>query len=279
MIALPIKCDKEPEGREAIVSESIFTEKLEEWRKNQEQPWNLLRYRLTERNLLDAVGEHGPLQILDVGGGDGRDALPLARRGHTVTLVDYVPEMLAEAERRAAETGVAARIQTRLVDLATGTLPVAAGTFDVVLCHNVIQYLAAPQPVLAACAAALRPAGWLSLLVPNPASEPLRLALQQHDLPGALASLDSSTHRNFLFDAEVHLHDLPALFAMLEGAGLGVADYCGVRCVNDYMRDDARKFSADGFEQLTALELAMGRRSPYRDIARLWQILARPRTA
>ena len=27
----------------------------------------------------------------------------------------------------------------------------------------------------------------------------------------------------------------------------------GVRCVNDYMRDDARKFSADGFEQLTAL--------------------------
>jgi len=258
-----------------IVNATDFAGKLDAWRRNQEQPWNLLRYRLVEATLLGAIGERGPLQVLDVGGGDGRDALPLARLGHTVTVMDYVPEMLAEAERRAAEAGVGDRIATRLVDLAAGTLPVAAGAFDVVLCHNVIQYLADPQPVLAACAAALRPAGCFSLLVPNPASEALRLALQQHDLPGALAALDSTTHRNILFGAEVRLHDLPALFAMLEAAGFDVVDYYGVRCVNDYMGDDARKFSTEGFEQLLALEQAMGRRSPYRDIARLWQILAR----
>ncbi|MCB0060224.1 MAG: methyltransferase domain-containing protein [Caldilineaceae bacterium] len=252
-----------------------FAGKLDAWRRNQEQPWNLLRYRLVEATLLGAIGERGPRQVLDVGGGDGRDALPLARLGHTVTVMDYVPEMLAEAERRAAEAGVADRIATRLVDLAAGTLPVAAGAFDVVLCHNVIQYLADPQPVLAACAAALRPAGCFSLLVPNPASEALRLALQQHDLPGALAALDSTTHRNILFGAEVRLRDLPVLFAMLEAAGLAVVDYYGVRCVNDYMDNDERKFSAEGFEQLLALEQAMGRRSPYRDIARLWQIVAR----
>ena len=262
-----------------IVNAADFAGKLDAWRHNQEQPWNRLRYHLVEANLLEAIGAAGAvggLAILDIGGGDGRDALPLARLGQTVTVMDYVPEMLAEAKRRAAEADVADRITTRLVDLATGTLPVAAGAFDVVLCHNVIQYLADPQPVLAACAAALRPAGWFSLLVPNPASEALRLALQQHDLSGALASLDSTTQRNILFGAEVRLHGLPALFAMLEAAELDVVDYYGVRCVNDYMGDDARKFSAEGFEQLLALEQAMGRRSPYRDIARLWQILARP---
>lgn len=262
-----------------IVNAADFAGKLDAWRHNQDQPWNRLRYRLVEANLLAVIGSAGAdggLVILDIGGGDGRDALPLARLGHTVTVVDYVPEMLAEAERRAAEAGVDDRIATRLVDLAGGRVPVATGAFDVVLCHNVIQYLADPQPVLAACVAALRPAGWFSLLVPNPASEALRLALQQHDLPGALAALDSSTHRNLLFGAEVRLHDLPALFALLEGAGLAVVDYFGVRCVNDYMGDDARKFSAEGFTQLLALEQAMGKRSPYRDIARLWQILARP---
>lgn len=72
----------------------------------------------------------------------------------------------------------------------------------------------------------------------------------------------------------MRLLDRPALWALLTAAGLTPVETYGVRCVNDYIREDAVKFSVEGFEQLLALELAMGQRSPYRDIARLWQIMA-----
>ncbi len=154
-------------------------------------------------------------------------------------------------------------------------LPVAPGAFDLVFCHNVLQYLPDPLPLLRTMGRALQPGGWLSLLVPDPASEALRLALQQHDLPAVFASLDATTHRNLLFDAEVRLLDRPALWALRTAAGLTPVETYGVRCVNDYIREDAVKFSGEGCAQLLALELAMGQRSPYRDIARLWQIVVR----
>ena len=43
----------------------------------------------------------------------------------------------------------------------------------------------------------------------------LRQALQQHDLRAARASLDATTHRTILFDAEVHLVELPALLSLI----------------------------------------------------------------
>ncbi|MFZ1768881.1 MAG: methyltransferase domain-containing protein [Caldilinea sp.] len=259
----------------AGVEPSLFATKFAAWQQSQEQPWNRLRYLLVEANLQRLIGDRASLRVLDVGGGDGRDALSLAKQGHSVLILDYVSEMLAAAARRAAEAGVQDRIDVQLADVGAGDLPVVPDSYDLVLCHNVLQYLRDPAPLLHASAAALRPGGWLSLLVPNPASEALRQALQQHDLRAARASLDATTHRTILFDAEVHLVELPALWDRLAAAGLVPVDYYGVRCVNDYLHDDERKFSEEGFVQLLALELAMGQRSPYRDIARLWQIIAR----
>ncbi|MBE2236553.1 MAG: methyltransferase domain-containing protein [Caldilineaceae bacterium] len=259
----------------ADVDPSLFANKFAAWQHSQEQPWNRLRYLLVEATLRRLIGDQASLHVLDVGGGDGRDALPLARQGHTVLVLDYVSEMLAAATQRAAEAGLQERVAVQLANVGAGDLPVVPGSYDLVLCHNVLQYLHNPARLLQASAAALRPGGWFSLLVPNPASEALRQALQQHDLCAARASLDAATHRTILFDADIHLVERPALWNMLAAANLTPIDYYGVRCVNDYLHDDERKFSEEGFVQLMALELAMGQRSPYRDIARLWQIVAR----
>jgi S-adenosylmethionine-dependent methyltransferase len=71
-------------------------------------PWGRLRYAIAEANLarhLDGLGE-GPLRILDLGGGDGGDAIRLAARGHHVTIADYAPAMLAAAAERASAHGL-----------------------------------------------------------------------------------------------------------------------------------------------------------------------------
>ena len=51
-----------------------------------------------------------PLRVLDLGGGTGGTAVPLAAAGHDVTVVDPSPDALASLRRRAAETGTAERV-------------------------------------------------------------------------------------------------------------------------------------------------------------------------
>lgn len=247
---------------------------LAAWRSNQDQPWNRLRYQMVEANLRRCIGGQAALHVLDAGGGDGRDALALARLGHHVLIIDRAPTLLAAAQRSAAAAGLAHHIRTQAADIAGGDLPCDKAGFDLVLCHNVLQYLDEPQHLLRALARSLRAGGLLSLLIPNPASETLRLAIRQHNFDAALASLDAETHRNLFYGVDMQLYDLQTLWSMVADVGLARVAYFGVRCINDYIVDDQVKFSAAGFDHLAALEQAMGARSPYRDVARMWQIIA-----
>ena len=47
-----------------------------------------------------------PQEVLDLGVGEGRNAVHLARQGHTVTAADYSSEGLRKTERLAADAGV-----------------------------------------------------------------------------------------------------------------------------------------------------------------------------
>src|SRR5919199_5263013 len=59
---------------------------------------------------LEAVaGLRPPMRILDLGCGQGRHSIELARRGYEVTGLDQSPVLLAEAKHRAAEAGVNVR--------------------------------------------------------------------------------------------------------------------------------------------------------------------------
>src|SRR5436305_2079511 len=103
------------------------------------------------------------LTVLDVGGGTGGFAVPLAEAGHRVTVVDASPDALAALTRRAAEAGVADRITAvqgdgdRLAELA------APGSADLILCHSLLEVVDDPTEVVAALAATLRPGGAASL--------------------------------------------------------------------------------------------------------------------
>ncbi|PWU61944.1 SAM-dependent methyltransferase, partial [Micromonospora globispora] len=58
--------------------------------------WAVLRDELARR-----TGER--LTVLDIGGGTGGFAVPLAEAGHWVTVVDASPDALAALTRRAAD--------------------------------------------------------------------------------------------------------------------------------------------------------------------------------
>src|SRR2546425_12444821 len=80
--------------------------------------------------ILDLVlGGRGKLDALDAGCGTGFLTFELAARGHRVTGVDFAPAMIAEARRKAAERGVAVRLEEADAE----QLPFAPGSFDLAI--------------------------------------------------------------------------------------------------------------------------------------------------
>src|SRR3954468_17027649 len=103
------------------------------------------------------VGAGTPLRVLDVGGGSGMFAVPLARLGHDVTVVDPSADALATLRRRADTAGAGERVRGVQGDgdLLHEVLPAAdAGSdgddtgYDLALCHYVLEVVDDPAVTL-----------------------------------------------------------------------------------------------------------------------------------
>jgi ubiquinone/menaquinone biosynthesis C-methylase UbiE len=81
-------------------------------------------------------------RVLDLGGGPGRYAIELARRGHRVVLADLSPELLEVARRRVAEADLPGVESFDVVD-ATDLGRYADGSFDAVVALGPFYHLVA----------------------------------------------------------------------------------------------------------------------------------------
>lgn len=106
----------------------------------------------------------GAPRVLDVGGGSGTWAVPLAAAGCPVAVVDTSPNALATLSRRAREAGVTERITPLHGDVDTLAEVAPADGADLVLGHGLLEVVDRPGPVLAALAAAAAPGGAVSVL-------------------------------------------------------------------------------------------------------------------
>jgi S-adenosylmethionine-dependent methyltransferase len=232
------------------------------------------------------------LDIVDVGAGTGGFAVSMASLGHRVTVVDPSPDALAAARWRAAEAGVTlTEVQGEAVDLPAlvgepGTAGTDAGTgADLVICHNVLEYVDAPDAALAAVARVLRPGGTVSVLAANTVAAVLQRALAGryaealgllpgHVSPGtaapgavppvvAGAGKAPSVTRRFT---------LPELTALIERAGLRVGEAHGIRIFSSLLPGAGADLAA--VEALRELEDAAATCPPLRDIAARLHVLA-----
>jgi SAM-dependent methyltransferase len=243
--------------------------------------WDVLREVVSAR-----AAETGrtALDIVDVGGGTGGLAVPFACLGHHVTVVDPSPDALAAAQRRAAEAGaVLAAVQGEAAGLDTVAGAAAA---DLVICHNVLEYVDSPADAMTAIARVLRPRATVSVLASNAVAAVLHRALagrfteallllarggdppEPPDLggkpfpPNPLGPLDAP--RRFT---------LPGLTALIEGAGLRAGQAHGVRIFSGLVPAVLVDGDPGSAEALRALEAAAALTPPLRDIAAQLHIL------
>lgn len=185
-----------------------------------------------------------PLSVLDLGGGTGGLAVPLAELGHDITVVDPSPDALAALERRAAESGVADRITARQGDADSLAEVRPDAGFDLVCCHGVLEVVDDPAAALAAVAVALAPDGHLSLLVAGRLAVVLAKALAG-DFVQAREALTSADGRWGRTDPLPRRFDIAQLEALLDDNGFTSEHVHGVRVFSDLVPSGTIDSAAD----------------------------------
>ncbi|WP_336029728.1 class I SAM-dependent methyltransferase [Geodermatophilus sp. FMUSA9-8] len=220
------------------------------------------------------VGAGGALRVLDVGGGSGGFAVPLARLGHEVTVVDPSADALATLERRAQNAGVGARVRglqgdgDQLHELPLGGTGDGGG-YDLALCHAVLEVVDDPATTLREITRALRPGGQVSVATANRAGAVLARALSGHPKE-ALALLEDRDPAPGRTRPARRRFGPADLLALVEGAGLTPGEWRGVAVVADLLDASSGADPA----AVRRLELALAAASPYRDVATGLHVLA-----
>jgi len=217
--------------------------------------WDVLSAVVSDR--VAATGRPA-LDIVDVGGGTGGLAVPFAALGHNVTVVDPSPDALAAAQRRAAEAG--ARLASVQGEAASLDGVVGPGAADLVICHNVLEYVEEPAEAMSAIARVLRPSATVSLLVSNAVAAVLHRALAGRFAEARVLLADTKACRPRRFT-------LPELTALVEQAGLRAGEAHGLRIFGGLVPGALLEGDAAAADALRALEAAAASTPPLRDIA------------
>jgi S-adenosylmethionine-dependent methyltransferase len=251
----------------------LSSEQVLAWGDYQEAPWGRLRLDLIH----EVLGRHLPSQprrVLDAGCGLGELAVELARSGSEVVAADASEPMLTEAERRAGDSSV----RWVAVEVERAAERFADERFDLVLCHNVLGYVADPATTCASLATLLEPGGMLSLTVLNRAAEPLRQAFLLRDLEAGLAAAENEEpkRRGQTLGIDSRQEELEDATGWLTTAGLEPVAAAGLLLVNHFLgAHDETNRTAEGYEAVRRLELALCERDPYRQVAPLLQLIGR----
>ena len=241
-----------------------------------ETPEGRLRSDLAFANLQDflLLPAKASLCALDLGGGTGAAAVRLAQLGIHVTLLDSSPAMLDIAKRAAREAGVTDRVVLQHDDATQLENLFRSRSFDVILCHNILEYCEDPGAVLRAAARALRDSSAiLSALVRNQAGEVFKAAIQAGDLAEAENGLTAEWGQESLYGGRVRLFTSDSLRAMLTEASLAASAERGVRVLADYL--PSRISRTVEYERIFELERKLGSRPEYAAVARYTQCFAR----
>ena len=222
--------------------------------------------------LCEATGRTS-LDVIDLGGGSGVFAVPLAEAGHRVTVVDPSPDALATLSRRAAESEASVRVSGVQGDAAGLVNLVGAASVDVVLCHGLLEIVDDPTVALAAAAACLRSGGLCSVVAAQRYAAVIAKAMAGQ-LADARRLLDDPDGRWGASDPLPRRFDEAGLVALLTEAGLAVGAIRGVRVLADVVARNVLDEPGDA-AALAELELAAAAEPALRSIAAALHILAR----
>ena len=224
-----------------------------------------IRLNVLWQDLLTALPHlvDGPsLKVLDAGGGMGQVTARLAKLGHHVTLADPSSEMLAKAQATLETEGLSEQVYLLHSDIQS--LP--AETYDLVLNHAVLEWLAEPRETLKLLLEKLTPSAYLSLMFYN----------RNAALWGRVMSARFEDARRFkagLPVGESTPLDAGEVKDWLREAGLRILSRSGIRIFHDHIPENLK--TPDTIKKLLELEFELRQTEPFASLGRHMHFIAR----
>ena len=211
--------------------------------------------RLLKKIVWAQLGDIQEKRILDFGSGEGITANHYARNNDVVA-IEPSEEMLvnrwADFEYRQIQGDI-----SKLSEFEDNC-------FDVILCHNVLEYTEDKKRVLAELYRVLKPHGMLSIVKHNRAGRVMQMAVLLDDLEKANDLLDGKNSTASKFGVIRYYED-----EMISGwvPGLKKLDCFGIRTFWDLQQNQEKHNTEEWQSRMMQLEMRVSRIEEYRQIA------------
>lgn len=230
---------------------------------------NTVRQELIGRQLEQHVCD--PVSVVDVGCGQGTQAIRLARRGCRVVGVDPSAALLEQLASDARAAGV--DIDRRRGSIGDLEALLGGTMFEVVCAHGVLMYLDDPQIALDQLIDLVAPGGLLSVTFRNAGALAFRPGMRG-EWQAAVAAFEATTYTNEL-GVHARADHLDDVTSHLSSWGLDVEAWYGVRVFTDPLPGDEDTITGADLQWLLRAEEQAGSRDPYRRLGSQIHVLAR----
>ena len=227
---------------------------IEDYRNLIEQPWGRMFYNMIFRQL--NLPKDKKLYILDYGAGFCVTASYYAE-SHNVTAYEPNPEMY---EKRIDGDYQLITTQNDLDKL-------EKNSFNVVICHNVLEYVSNPVEILNEITKFLKPNGVLSIVKHNLKGRILAQAVFSDDPVGALNLLNSQSDNGTNLFGKRGTYDNKMLLNFAEKNGLECQNIFGIRTFFAMSTNFEVKYTDEWYKNMLELEMQTCDIDEYKNIS------------
>lgn len=223
--------------------------------------WERLFKKIVWQQLGDIEGK----KILDFGSGEGITANHFAGKNDVIA-IEPSDEMLANAWKDYDYTQIVGDI-CKLSEFEDET-------FDVVICHNVLEYIDDKAVVIKELARVLKKDGFISIAKHNRPGRVLQMAVLLDDFEKANALLDGENSTASKFGAIRYYEDKDIVNWE---PGLEIVDVFGIRTFWDLQQNQEKHDDESWQDKMIQLEMRVAKMPEYRDIAFFHHLILRKR--
>ncbi len=229
---------------------------------------NVIRQELIRRQLAPLAKKGS--SVLDVGAGQGTQAIELARLGCVVTCLEPSPQLRALCSASANEAKVRlTQIDATLADAVTAC---EGRQFDLVCAHGLLMYLDDRTAAIGQLADRVAPGGRLSIAFRNGDALAARPGMRR-DWPAAIEAMRGDRYLNGV-GVDARADRLADVETDLRNAGLVIEQWFGVRVFNDSVPHGSALPAGEDLQALLEVEALAAAKDPYRWFGSLLHVIA-----
>ena len=219
-------------------------------------PWGRLFYDLLYHQL--DVPYTSKLNILDFGSGLGISSNHYAK-WHNVTAIEPNDDMINNRIKENSYT----QIHGGLDMLST----LDDDSYDMVLCHNVLEYIEDKETVINELLRVLKPDGVVSLIKHNHAGKVFGYAVFSNEPEKALSALNDKTTDKTNFIGKQYLYTNDDVAIWVDKNNCMIKDVFGLRTFFGLGQDNDIKYSDYWYHEMFELECAVANTNEYKSVA------------